>query len=52
MRVVFVAFNINKINAVKYQKYRTKEGAIRAFRQCLEDPEVQFFSIRKVKENV
>jgi len=49
MKVVFVAFNITKENAVKYSKYKTKEGAIRAFSQCLEDPEVQFFSIRKVE---
>lgn len=51
MKIVFVAFNIETVNAVKYSKYRTIKGAVKAFEQCLNNPEIQFFSIRKVMEN-
>jgi hypothetical protein len=51
MKVVFVGFNINNERAVCYSKFKTKDGAVRAFRRYLENPEVQFFSIRKVDGN-
>lgn len=48
MKIIFVAFNLNKENAVKYSKYKTIKGAMKAFEECLLDDNVQFFSIRKI----
>jgi len=51
MKMVFEGFNINQEKAVCYSKFRTKDGATRAFQRYLDNPEVQFFSIRKVNAN-
>ena len=48
MIIVFVAFNIKAEKAVKYQKYKTKQGAMKAFEECLDREDIDFFSIRKV----
>jgi len=50
MKIVFVAFNVNEEKSLVYAKYRTKKGALKMFEKCLDDNNVQFFSIRKIEE--
>ncbi len=48
MKIVFVAFNHMDENSKVYRKYKTIKGALKQFEECLKDPSVEFFSIRKV----
>lgn len=49
--IVLVAFNIKEINSVAYSKRKTTAGAIMAFRVMLENPDIDFISVRNIRED-
>lgn len=48
--IVLVAFNLKEINSVAYSKRQAIDGAIMAFRTMLENPDIDFISVRHIKE--
>jgi hypothetical protein len=49
MIITIVAFNLKEINSVYYKKLKTTKKAVEWFEHMLNDPNVDFLSIRKVK---
>ena len=47
--IVTVAFNVKSPRSVGYWATKDIDRAVKRFRTCLEDDNVQFLSVRKVK---
>ena len=48
MEITIVGFNIYSKKSVVYATFQTMDGATRAFKRYLNNPEIQFMSIRKI----
>ncbi len=49
MIITIVAFNVKEVNSTMYRKFKTVNGAVKAFEKLLEDDNTDFISIRKSK---
>lgn len=51
MLICIVGFNIHTKKSIVYATFKTKKGAAKAFRLYLDEPDIQFLSIRKIIPN-